>query len=60
MYNELKYRGCMRYAFVFTTIVVIWIAIVLMAELVKRDVAFLEYSALLLTVVLFWIGFRSK
>lgn len=50
----------MRYAFVFTTIVIIWVAIVVMAELVKRDVAFLQSSALVLTIILFWIGFRSK
>ena len=50
----------MRYAFVFTTIVIIWVAIIIMAEVTKQSLGFLHETALVLTVILFWIGFRSK
>ena len=51
----------MRYAFVCMTIFVIWVSIILMAIVIKHDATpVLYYSALLMTVGLFWIGFRSK
>ncbi len=51
----------MRYAFVCLTILVIWVAIILMALSVKHGgVLALYYSALIMTVGLFWIGFRTR
>lgn len=51
----------MRYAFVCLTILVIWVAIILMALSVRHhNVLALYYSALIMTVGLFWIGFRTR
>jgi hypothetical protein len=51
----------MRYAFVCLTIFVIWVAIILMAVSVRDNgVLALYYSALIMTVGLFWIGFRTR
>jgi hypothetical protein len=51
----------MRYAFVCLTILVIWVAIILMALSVRPGGALaLYYSALIMTVGLFWIGFRTR
>jgi hypothetical protein len=52
----------MRYAFVCLTILVIWVAIILMALSVRHStvVPALYYSALIMTVGLFWIGFRTR
>ena len=52
----------MRYAFVCLTILVIWVAIILMALSVRHSntVSALYYSALIMTVGLFWIGFRTR
>jgi|GEM_PF-2363943 len=52
----------MRYAFVCLTILVIWLAIILMAFSIRHSngVLALYYSALIMTVGLFWIGFRAK
>lgn len=53
----------MRYAFVCLTILVIWFAIIMMALSVRHNtgtVTALYYSALVMTVGLFWIGFRAR
>ena len=51
----------MKYAFVFASIVVIWIAVVIFAAAAKdTDITFLPFSAIAMTVVLFWIGFRDR
>ncbi len=51
----------MKYAFVFASILVIWVAVILMAISTRHTgITFLPYTALVLTVILFWIGFRSK
>jgi hypothetical protein len=50
-----------RYAFVCMTIFVIWVSVVLMALITRHSATpFLYYSALIMTVGLFWIGFRTK
>lgn len=51
----------MRYAFVCLTILVIWVAVVLMALAVRHNAtSSLYYSAIIMTVGLFWIGFRTR
>ena len=51
----------MRYAFVCLTILVIWVAIIFMALSLKREATpALYYSAIIMTVGLFWIGFRTR
>lgn len=51
----------MRYAFVCLTIFVIWVAVILMAIAVKDSpTSALYYSAIVMTVGLFWIGFRTR
>lgn len=51
----------MRYAFVCLTILVIWVAVILMALSMKNHATpALYYSAIILTVGLFWIGFRTR
>jgi hypothetical protein len=48
----------MRYAFVFSSIVAIWVATLLLAGQTKVDALFLAMLALVMTVVLFLIGFQ--
>jgi hypothetical protein len=51
----------MRYAFVCLTIFVIWVAVILMALSVRHNATpALYYSAIIMTVGLFWIGFRTR
>ncbi|HEY8999673.1 MAG TPA: hypothetical protein VIM53_05170 [Candidatus Saccharimonadales bacterium] len=52
----------MKYASVFVTIVLIWIAIILMALTRKspNDVFELYVSAIVATLALFMIGFRKR
>ena len=51
----------MRYAFVCLTIFVIWVAVILMALAVRHNAtSSLYYSAIIMTVGLFWIGFRTR
>ena len=48
----------MRYAFVFVSIVVMWVAMLLIAR-TSIDALFLYVFVLALTLVLFLIGFRG-
>ena len=50
--------GIMRYAFVFLAIVAMWVALLLFALKTSVDTLFLVAIVLVLTVVLFLIGFR--
>jgi hypothetical protein len=51
----------MRYAFVCLTILVIWLAVILMAVAIRHHAtAALYYAAIIMTVGLFWIGFRTR
>jgi hypothetical protein len=51
----------MRYAFVCLTILVIWVAVILMSLAIKHDATpVLYYAAIIMTVGLFWIGFRTR
>jgi len=51
----------MRYAFVCLTILVIWVAVILMALATRHTATpVLYYSAIIMTVGLFWIGFRTR
>jgi hypothetical protein len=51
----------MKYAFVCATILVIWVAIVLMSVVSNQPAgSFLHETALILTVILFAIGFRNR
>jgi len=48
----------MRYAFVFLSIVAIWVALILLALETKINGLFLAVIVLAMTVVLFLIGFH--
>ena len=48
----------MRYAFVFASIVAIWLALILLALNTKVNGLFLASIVLVLTVTLFLIGFK--
>ena len=48
----------MRYAFVFVSIVAIWLALILLALNTKVNGLFLASIVLVLTVTLFLIGFK--
>lgn len=48
----------MKYAFVFVSVVAIWLAMVLLAIKTDVNTIFLQTVILALTVVLFLVGFR--
>lgn len=48
----------MRYAFVFLSIVAMWVALILLALETKIDGLFLGGTVIAMTVALFLIGFR--
>ncbi|MEI3508229.1 MAG: hypothetical protein V8R01_03795 [Bacilli bacterium] len=50
----------MKYAFVSASIIAIWVAVVLMVVFLNYQGIMLPLVALLLTIVLFWIGFGGK
>lgn len=50
----------MKYAFVSLSIIAIWIAIILIVIFLDYNEITLPIVALLMTLVLFFIGFRSK
>lgn len=52
-------RQNMRYAFVFVSILMIWVAILLMATLHQMNATVLGIIAVVMTLVLFVIGFRK-
>jgi hypothetical protein len=50
----------MRYAFVSISIIAIWIAVILIVVLLNQEGIMLPLVALIMTVVLFEIGFGGK
>lgn len=54
----MVYYSYMRYAFVFSSILAIWLALILLALQTDVDALFLACVVLVMTVVLFLIGFK--
>ncbi len=51
----------MKYAFVCLSIMAIWAGVILMGLFAPHaDLLFMHHVALIVTVVLFWIGFRVR
>lgn len=50
----------MRYAFVSLSVLAIWIAIVLLVVFLKLETLMLPLVALIMTIILFEIGFGGK
>ena len=50
----------MRYAFVSLSVLAIWIAIVLLVVFLKLETLMLPLVALIMTIILFEIGFEGK
>lgn len=50
----------MKYAFVSISIIVIWFAIILIVYSLEQSGIFLPLTALVMTMVLFYIGFGGK
>ena len=50
----------MRYAFVFVSIVAIWLALLLLALRGGANPMFIYGVVMLMTIVLYWIGFRGN
>lgn len=50
----------MRYAFVSLSIIAIWAAVILMVTFLNQDGIMLPVVALVMTVILFEIGFGGK
>lgn len=50
----------MKYAFVSTSIIVIWIAIISIVYSLEQSGIFLPLTALFMTIALFYIGFGGK
>ena len=50
----------MRYAFVSLSVLAIWVAIVLLVVFLKLETLMLPLVALIMTIILFEIGFGGK
>ena len=50
----------MKYAFVTFSIIFIWIAVILITMSTETNSILLPITALTMTIILFFIGFRSK